>query len=68
MTVSRLVKLLKSYTDAQEEDSQNLKNSIKNINSRVDDIADKICSGDQRVHGAKGNRSMSPLKKDNFFK
>ena len=42
VNVSRLVKLLQSYSDAQEEDSSTLKNQIKAINNRIDEIIDKI--------------------------
>lgn len=38
VNISRLVKLLQSYSDAQEEDSQNVKNQMKSLNQRVDEV------------------------------
>jgi len=38
VNISRLVKLLQSYSDAQEEDSQSLKNQLKSLHSRIDEV------------------------------
>ena len=38
VNISRLVKLLQSYSDAQEEDSQNIKNQLKGLHARIDEV------------------------------
>ena len=38
VNISRLVKLLQSYSDAQEEDSQNIKNQLKTFHQRLDEV------------------------------
>ncbi|TNV83667.1 hypothetical protein FGO68_gene9216 [Halteria grandinella] len=38
VNISRLVKLLQSYSDAQEEDSQNIKGQMKSLHARIDEV------------------------------
>ncbi len=44
VNISRLVKLLQSYSDAQEEDSNNMKGSLKNVHTRLDELIERIYS------------------------
>jgi hypothetical protein len=37
VNIARLVKLLQSYSDAQEEDSQNIKGQLKGLHARIDE-------------------------------
>lgn len=64
--ISRLIKLLQSYADAQEEDSANVRNQIKTIHQRIDDVvamSESVSPGGHHTHslGAK-KRGLSPTK------
>lgn len=58
MNVSRLVKLLQSYSDAQEEDTSNVKASLKGLHTRIDDIVERLYS--MESGGVQRKRSYSP--------
>ncbi len=57
INVSRLVKLLQSYCDAQEEEGTGVKQSMKNIHQRLDELTAEL-HGDEKKRPRRG---ISPL-------
>ena len=62
--VGHLVKLLQSYSEAQEEDTQALKQAIRTVNIKVDDIAQSNVSGlmGGQINIQTGKSSRSPQR------
>ena len=48
--------MLQSYSDAQEEDSTNIKNQIRNLHGRIDELAEG------GVVPQQNSRQRSPIK------
>ena len=77
--VSKLVKLLQSYSEAQEEDTQALKVQLKNLTFRMDEVVanqsltnSQVWGGQQQIasrspgrHSRSGGRSPQTIRKSN---